>query len=200
MSFSQNNEQDIILQYFRGKHGVLLDVGANDGITLSNSRALMQRGWEGFFVEPSPQAFARLSGLYENDRRAHLYNFALSDIPGEFTLYESGEHLGRGDVALLSSLKHSETVRWKKETFNPVTVEAKDFEGSGLNEFYFDFITIDAEGMDYQILKQIDLSHTGMVCIEWNQNKVLKDQINDYCRGFGLRLTYATHENLIFTR
>ena len=38
-------------------------------------------------------------------------------------------------------------------------------------ENVYDFITIDAEGLDYDILKQIDLEHTQMICLEWNSNK-----------------------------
>lgn len=200
MRYSQNNEQDIILNFFRGKTGRLLDIGANDGATLSNSRALMERGWEGYFVEPSPKAFALLSALYGNNKKAHLFNFAIADVSGEFELYESGEHLGKGDVALLSSLRESETKRWVKESFRPVMVEVKDFAGAGLNDISFDFITIDAEGVDYEILKQINLSDTSLLCIEWNQSLKLRGKIVDYCGRYGLRLTETTHENLIFTK
>ena len=41
MRYSQNNEQDIILQYFGNRKGFFLDIGANDGITLSNTYALL---------------------------------------------------------------------------------------------------------------------------------------------------------------
>lgn len=198
--YSQNDEERIILNYFRGEPGLLLDIGANDGIILSNSLALMQAGWAGCFVEPSPAAFARLEALYEGKVMANLFNFALSDITGDFTFYESGEHLNCGDVALVSSLIQAETKRWTKETFREITVPAYRWEDTGLGAYKYDFITIDAEGMDYQILKQINLSHTSMVCIEWNQKKVLKDQINDYCRGFGMYEYYRNYENLIFAK
>ena len=39
MNYSQNNEQNIILNYFKNYKGTLLDLGANDGITFSNSYA-----------------------------------------------------------------------------------------------------------------------------------------------------------------
>ena len=43
--YSQNNEEQVILDYFGNKIGNLLDIGANDGITLSNSRKLIELGW-----------------------------------------------------------------------------------------------------------------------------------------------------------
>ena len=38
--YSQNNEEQIILEYFKDFKGNLLDIGANDGVTLSNTRKL----------------------------------------------------------------------------------------------------------------------------------------------------------------
>ena len=60
MRYSQNNEQDIIMQYFIGNRGTFLDIGANDGVTLSNTYALQQAGWGGVLVEPSEEAFNRI--------------------------------------------------------------------------------------------------------------------------------------------
>ena len=42
IDYTQQLEQDVILNYFENKeHGILLDIGANDGETFSNSRALI---------------------------------------------------------------------------------------------------------------------------------------------------------------
>ena len=43
---SQNNEEALVKQYFGTKHGTFIDIGANDGITLSNTYAAAQRGWK----------------------------------------------------------------------------------------------------------------------------------------------------------
>jgi FkbM family methyltransferase len=198
---SQNNEEEIILKYFGDFVGSLLDIGANDGITLSNSRALMERGWRGVLIEPAPTAFAKLQRLYGRDNPStYLRNVAITEagsIPSEIILYESGSHLGKGDTALLSSLDEEETLRWKKETFTPVKVTGIPYDMQG---YQFDFITIDAEGMDWEILQQIDLSETQMLCIEWNQHDKLKQKYTDYCLRYGLKFHYQTYENLIFAR
>ena len=49
--YSQLGEQDIILNYFNGKQGTFLDIGANDGKTFSNSYALSLLGWKGVCVD-----------------------------------------------------------------------------------------------------------------------------------------------------
>ena len=57
MDYSQNGEQLIIEKYFGDFKGILLDIGANDGETLSNSRSLIKKGWQAVLVEPSESAF-----------------------------------------------------------------------------------------------------------------------------------------------
>jgi len=82
-NYSQNNEQDIILEYFEKRNilqGKLLDVGAFDGEWISNVRALMikHQGWRGVFVEPSSYCFSKLVDLYKMEpRRAELINLAI---------------------------------------------------------------------------------------------------------------------------
>ena len=49
--YSQNNEEEIILNFFKEKKGIFLDLGAYDGIGLSNTRALAEKGWKGVCVE-----------------------------------------------------------------------------------------------------------------------------------------------------
>ena len=62
MNYSQNNEQEIIINLFKGKRdGKFLDIGANNGVTLSNTFALANfYGWSGLLVEASPKAYQRL--------------------------------------------------------------------------------------------------------------------------------------------
>jgi len=110
--YSQNNEQQIIMKYFGDRKGRLLDIGANDGVTLSNSRALMLSGWEGVLVEPSPQAFARLSNVY-GSTSAVLQQVAVGLETRVIDFWESGayEHTGP-DVALLSCVDAKEKDRW----------------------------------------------------------------------------------------
>lgn len=56
--YSQNGEQAVILEVFDAlgiKNGHLVDLGAGDGITMSNSRALIDRGWTGDLYDGDPR-------------------------------------------------------------------------------------------------------------------------------------------------
>lgn len=199
MRYSQNDEERYITRYFGAKAGRFLDIGANDGVRLSNTRAMALRGWGGVLVEPSPAAFERLSALYANRPDIQCLNIAIGDREDIVTLHESGEHLGGGDVALLSSTIERETHKWTREVFTPVEVQMLTYH-QAVGDQLFDFITIDAEGMDLVILQQIDLSHVGcrMLIVEVNDND--PTPFMRHCKGHGMRLVGRTPENMIFQR
>src|ERR1700678_3215631 len=93
--YSQNSEENFILDCFNGAKGHFLDIGANDGKTLSNSYALVERGWPGVCVEASPKAWDRLHKLHgwQNGNGIQLINVAVGSYDGEIELNESGELL-----------------------------------------------------------------------------------------------------------
>lgn len=205
MDYSQNGEQKIIIEYFKGFTGILLDIGANDGETLSNSRALMELGWSGVLVEPSESAFKKLNVLYPDNKIAELIPFGISDNPGLFKFFDSGTHLNKGDTSLLSTCKESELKRWEGSNnhFTETEIECITIEElkylTGIEHYHF--ITIDAEGMDLIILKQIDLSNTRMICIEVNDIQENIKEVTDYCSSFGLtKKLFSNFENIIFAQ
>ena len=204
--YSQNLEEQFITEYFGDFKGSLLSIGENDGQMLSNAKKLIELGWTAVLVEPSPKAFAKLSHLHIDNPNVTCVNVAIGTVYGKMTLHESGNHYAdNSDIALLSSLREEETIRWKKAgvKFEKCEVDVIPYDQILIDTSYvaFDFITIDAEGMDWDILQQIDLSHTKLICIEWNGNQIMKLLFIKYCSGFGLsELIYESGENLIIGR
>lgn len=195
-SYSQNQEDQFILSYFGKFKGNLLEVGANDGQTLSNSKLLIDNGWSATLVEPGA-TFSQLEKLHKDNPKVTLHNYAIGGMASKLTFYESGAHVkGGNDQGLVSTLDFDETIRWRKSgvQFTERVVDVKPYEFKDK----FDFISIDAEGLDYQILRQIDLSNTRALCIEWNSDTDLYRLYVDYCKGFKIGLKNA--ENLVFIR
>jgi FkbM family methyltransferase len=143
MVYSQNNEQDIILNYFKDFTGTVLDIGANDGKTFSNSLALIEKGWTGFLYEPSPSAFAACKELHRDNKKVTVINKAISDKPGKLSFFDC-------DNNLLSSSILEIVDQWKTP-YKEIRVDAIPYSDVKCKP---DFITIDAEGMDMIILKQ----------------------------------------------
>jgi hypothetical protein len=75
---SQNREDDYILAYFGDFVGRFLDVGAMDGITISNTYALAQKGWKGVCVEPDPQALEGLQRTHGDNPNIVIAPVAIS--------------------------------------------------------------------------------------------------------------------------
>lgn len=202
MKYSQNNEELIILDFFNKKVGRFLDLGANDGITLSNTHALTLRGWSGVCVEPSPSAYNRLVELYKDNNRIECIERAVGRDTGIVTLHESNEHLGKGDISLLSTTVPSEIGRWRgTQIFTPIQVKMVTVKQlfDSIDDTEFDFISIDCEGLDYEIL--IDLIAIGvkpaMICVEWNTSNFEK---YESALSLNYRLHHKNYENLIFIR
>ena len=80
--YSQNNEDIIIQNYFKDFTGRLLSIGENDGVTLSNVRALIEKGWQGDLVEPSPSAYSMLEMLYKDNDNVTTHKLAIADKNG----------------------------------------------------------------------------------------------------------------------
>jgi len=199
--YSQNAEEKIILDYFKDFTGTFCDLGANDGITFSNTRALAERNWKGVFVEPSPKAFEKLKSLYSGHKGFYLYPFAINGHNGKAMLQESGSLCSPSDVGLVSTFHASEKARFDRSV-NYAPVEVKTFKWKTfLNRLTikeFDFISLDVEGSELTILPDMDLSKTKMICLEHNGKAELKTEYEKYLEGF--RLIYTSGENVIYAR
>jgi FkbM family methyltransferase len=191
--YSQTNEQEYILKFFGDFKGTLLDIGANNGKTNSNSRALLEIGWMGVLVEPHPYAFGILNdGLLEGSK---AFNYAIADYDGMATLHAPKD-------SQLSSIKKDftkQSEKWHK--FEPIEVPCVTidtlYKQTGNR---FDFITIDAEGCDFDILKQMapDFAYCKMLSIECSGNE--RNEIKSYLTARGFYQYHTTNENLIMAR
>jgi hypothetical protein len=66
---SYNDEESIIAELFSAgrlplRHEFCVDIGASDGLTMSNTHFLFSGGWKGLAVEYDPGRFAKLAHVY----------------------------------------------------------------------------------------------------------------------------------------
>lgn len=200
---SQNGEGRIIAEYFGDRVGSFLSLGENDGVTLSNVRGLAESGWSGVCVEPAPVAYAKLAQLYKNEDTIWTVNAAITTQDGPIDFWDCGVHLHKNDTSLLSTTRPETIARWKRsgEQFTKTTVRGITFatllKETGVN--HFDFISIDCEGADLDILAQIDLAAVGcrMLCVETNGNN---QPFIDLAAKGGMKAYRRVVENMIFVR
>lgn len=199
--YSQNKEEEVILNYFDGHVGTFCSLGENDGKTFSNVRALAELGWTGVMIEPDPEPFVKLSELYKEYKGLYTYQYAISDHNGKKMLQTSSSLLGQGDSGLVSTFNASEMKRFYGAVkYTPIEVQVYTWN-TARNRWAirnFDFISLDIEGDELKVLPDIDLTNTRLICIEFNGKEELKKEYEKYLEGF--KLLYTSAENLIYGR
>lgn len=205
MSHSQNGEDLKIAEYFGDYKGKLLSIGENSGTFLSNALLLIHAGWDACLVEPAPEAFEKLKYLHHFNEKVYCINAAIGDKDGEIDFYNSGTHLNKGDTALLSTANVADYNKWKGTTeFEKIKVPMITFEKMLAQSPYktFNYVTLDAEGFDLIILRQMNLKELGVkvLCIEHNGDTTALEEIRRICGWYGLNNELLRNgENIILT-
>ena len=163
MSYSQNREDEIIANWFGQYVGTVLEIGANDGVTYSNSLHLIEKGWSAVLVEPSARVFWKMCDRHKGSKNVIVVNAAIAEHVGSGVLYDSGDFLLKGTSSLLSTMKPSEIKRWGDVQFEETHISVLTFYQLLQDVPYkqFDFISIDCEGYDLEVLRQIELDSVG---------------------------------------
>lgn len=206
--YSQNLEDQIILNYFpKDFKGTLVEIGANDGKTLSNSLLLIEQGWRAHLFEPSQEAFKLLQIRHLQNSRVFCYDYGISNKDGECQFYHSGSLLDSNDISLVSTIHQHELSRWKGTVdFEPRTIQVKTWDkwrrSMPIPDLVIDYISIDAEGEDWNILSQIDLTKHDckILCVEWNSVQENDKLFTEYANSHKLHEIHRNAENIIYAR
>jgi nitrogen regulatory protein PII-like uncharacterized protein len=84
--YSQSGDDGIIDRIFSvisDRPGLCCEFGAWDGIHLSNTRALVLRGWRGVMIEADPEKFAELQRNYAEDPKVICLRSMIDDGPNQ---------------------------------------------------------------------------------------------------------------------
>lgn len=150
---SQHGEDELLARIFPGPVGTCIEVGANDGVTFSNSLHFERRGWTCVLVEPTPH----LCESIRRQRNALLFECAASGREGETVL-----HVAEG-LELYSSLEENSTmadaIHRQGATVRDVRVKMRPLDDmladAGITSV--EFLTIDVEGHELEVLKGFTL-------------------------------------------
>ena len=181
MKYSQHDEDTIILSLLEkeGKqfNGVILDVGANDGIMYSNSRMFIEDyNWKGVLIEPTKDCVDKLNELYKNNPNIEIFDVAIDNEEGEKEIH-LGTLSGEG-INQISTLNDADKLFWetnrkvkyKSEIIKTTTIK-KVLEKSSYKTF--DIVSIDTEGNDLIVLSQLvnENIYPTFIIFEHNDNR-----------------------------
>jgi FkbM family methyltransferase len=152
VSYGQNREDVLLDRLFpRGVAGFYIDIGAHDPVFDSVTKHFYDLGWRGVNVEPATEPFTRLDAARARDVNL---NCGISDHEGTITFFEAPASLGVSTLSADQARIHIEAGIPMTERTVEVTTLAKVCEEHV--DQPVDFLTIDVEGHERQVLLGAD--------------------------------------------
>lgn len=201
-NYSQLGQDKIVDQLLNHRtDGFFIEAGAYDGEKYSNTFYLEQeRNWTGLLVEADPSLFQRMKG---RQRQAYLSNTCLST-----TEYAVAANFTFADV--LGGIKPTD---YKDEVTGSAVVQCIPLLTYllALNISHVDYFSLDVEGTETDVLKQIDFNRFqfDVLSVEYagygqpgNETIIRLNEIRQIILNTGLYYEAATlgHQDVIFMR
>ena len=173
--FSQYGQDKFVAEHlFPGmRNGVFVDVGAYDGVTLSNSCFFeREMGWTGLCVEPIPDVFRE---LVSNRPGSVCENVCVSNVEGEleFARVEGVEALS--GIADRMDRRHRRRIEGEGGRVEMMRLPSLRLQTlldrHGIDRIHF--LSIDTEGAELDVIQSLDFERTrvDVVCVENNSGE-----------------------------
>lgn len=184
--------------------GVFVEIGAYDGLRLSNSAFFEAIGWTGLLVEADP---ALAEACRRNRPGSRVIEAALSSEDGGTVTFAKVE--GGGGVDTLGFIEeagdeaHRRRVARSGGQIESVTVSRRSLdsvlEETGCTQV--DWMSIDVEGAELDVLAGFDLERFGPRVLMLEDNSGGSDRrVEQLIRPFGYRLAHRVGCNDIYVR
>jgi FkbM family methyltransferase len=188
--------QDMIAYlYLQKGNGFYIDIGANEGVLGSNTYIFEQLGWQGICIEPQPDIFLNLKKF----RNCDCYNIAISSQSNENVEFFKAH--GASALSGLNEGMSESHKKWAEEYGKTEIIKVKTMTFNEIMQNYpnikhIDFMSVDVEGHEMEILKTIDFKRYsfGFLTIEKNNPEKTKG----YMKKNGYKVFMEIGEDVMF--
>ena len=209
-SYSQWGEDKFIFDFFKHKdNGVYFDVGCFHPFKYSNTCLLFNKGWRGVNIDVNPTSIDLFNIARPGD--VNLCT-TIDEKQSEFKFYfdHPFSPVNTLDKQSYENFKDSYFRKWKKKSFEDDIV--KIVKSKTIDEILeiskpitnIDFLNIDIEGMDLNILKQLvpDKLNPKLISIETHSTENTKlrdcDQIYDFLKDKNYKVLNRAGQSTLF--
>lgn len=183
-SYSQEGEDMILRRLFSNKtKGFYVDVGAHHPFRFSNTYYFYKRGWNGINIDAMPGSMQLFNKYRSKDINLEI---PIASQCKKMTYYQFNEPALNGFDKELSENRNNEDNKYFIR--NTVDLETKRLDQifpSFIGDQCIDFLSIDVEGLDFDVLKSNDWKRykPKVVLIE-TLKASLSDLVDDPITGF----------------
>ena len=167
--YSQSKEDIFVLKFFKFKtKGLYVDVGCHHPSRINNTFLLYKHGWKGINIDMSKISIELFNRVRAKDTNIHSAISCKNKIINYYTNKEL--FLSASLIQKKGNEKFKLVKKIKSQTLTQVLDKSK-YKNSKI-----DFLSIDAEGADYDVLKSLNFKRykPKIICIE-----IWKEQIKD---------------------
>lgn len=151
-----------LYELFLGKRevGIFLEIGANDGVSCSNTWGLAVRGWTGYLVEAIPEFAVVCAQNHKTHSNVSIYQVAMGDKDGDEVTFNIGGQLTTANLALK---KEYQNIDWAKSIVSSSQVKLQTQKLDTFIENHdikagFDVLVVDVEGFESQVFSGFSLN------------------------------------------
>jgi FkbM family methyltransferase len=201
-SYSVEGEDLILNRILHGKsRGFYVDVGAHHPRRFSNTHRFYRDGWSGINIEPNPAAMKKFRS--ERSRDINL-QYGVANQPAQLTYYQFDEPaLNTFDRSLVESRLANTPYKLTGTIEVPVERLDRLLQQHLPENQEIDFLSIDVEGLDLQVLQSNDWRRYRPRCVLVESlDTAIEDDMQGeiflYLRLQGYELLAKTFNTLIF--
>lgn len=206
ISYSQCGE-DLIVDFIRKnilnlEGFTYLDIGANEPFYINNTALFYKLGYKGVLVEPDIKIFKKLKRRCPRDKSLKL---GVAEHDGDALIYIM-------EPSTLNTCSVEEAKSYEKlgyKIIKKIKIRTKNVNSIIRENFqtYPNFLSIDIEGLDYEVITSLDLDKykIDIICIETltytESSKAEKNKkIIEYMKSKNYKVYADTYINTIFIK
>jgi len=201
-SYSQKGE-DLIIEKLLGKKkkGFYVDVGANHPTACSNTYRFYKKGWSGINIEPNHVNIMKFRRMREKDINLGI---GISQKKGKMIFYEF-EETALSTFSKEEAKKNSKAGKKLKRKINVRVEKLSTVLKEYAKEKEIDFLSVDTEGFDMEVLKSNDWNKfkPTIICLETAGRGYTKDYAQEflsYLSKYDYKIAARTRLNTIYMR